>query len=156
MSNRFLFGGAVSAIALVCAVEAHAQVTSSSVRGTVVGTDGIAVSGAEVTVTHVPSGTTKTTTTSAGGLYVENGLRVGGPFQITVSAAGYEPQTVENIFLQPGPAEQININLPALVAGDAIRVVGQALDRIDINNGVGSTYGLEQILNQPFCKSRFH
>jgi protocatechuate 3,4-dioxygenase beta subunit len=69
-------------LALIVALTAapvFAQSTSAGVGGTVVGADGQPVGGAEVTITHVESGTVSRATTDANGRYTARGLRVGGP-----------------------------------------------------------------------------
>ena len=62
----------------LAAAPAFAQSTSSGIGGTVVGADGKPVAGAEVTITHVESGTVSRATTDANGRYAARGLRVGG------------------------------------------------------------------------------
>ena len=69
-------------------VPALAQTTTSAVAGRVVATDGKPVSGAEVTITHVESGSTSKLTTDAEGRYRALGLRPGGPYTITISRDG--------------------------------------------------------------------
>ena len=53
--------------------------TTSSIRGEV------NVSGAVVSATHTPTGSTKSKTATDGGFYLSN-LLIGGPYDITVSA----------------------------------------------------------------------
>ena len=72
----------------LAAAPAFAQSTSSGIGGTVVGADGKPVAGAEVTITHVESGTVSRATTDANGRYAARGLRVGGPYTVTVTKAG--------------------------------------------------------------------
>jgi len=47
-----------------------AQATSAGIGGRVVGTDGAPVAGAEVTITHVESGTVSRATTDANGIAI--------------------------------------------------------------------------------------
>jgi protocatechuate 3,4-dioxygenase beta subunit len=67
---------------------AFAQNTSSSLSGRVLDAGGKPVAGATVQIVHVPSGTTQVVTTDADGRYKSQGLRVGGPFNLTVSKSG--------------------------------------------------------------------
>ena len=53
-----------AAVAMALAVPALAQSTSSGIGGQVVSTSGQPVAGAEVTITHVESGTVSRTTTA--------------------------------------------------------------------------------------------
>ncbi len=83
----------------LAAAPVFAQSTSAGVGGQVLGVDGQAVVGAEVTITHVESGTVSRITTDASGRYSARGLRVGGPYTITVNKAGAGSDTEENVFL---------------------------------------------------------
>lgn len=89
MSNRFGTGFPLSAlcaaVAIVAAAPAMAQNTTSAVSGQVLGTDGKPLAGATVVVLHQESGSSSTLTSDAQGRYVARGLRVGGPYIITVS-----------------------------------------------------------------------
>ena len=61
-----------------------AQVTKSSVNGSVVA-GGEEVVGATIVAVHKPSGTRYTAVTNAKGRYAIQGMRVGGPYTITIS-----------------------------------------------------------------------
>ncbi len=109
---RLLCAAAVMApaAAFLLPTAAHAQETTSSVRGEVTA-GGAPVAGAQVTVTHVPSGTQSTTTTDADGSFSASGLRVGGPYTIAVTAAGHQDQQVTDISLQAGQSFRVPIEL---------------------------------------------
>jgi Carboxypeptidase regulatory-like domain len=99
MRHQFFAGAALAA--LVMPVSAYAQETTSSIRGTV--TSGTTpVAGADITVTHIPSGTTSGSTTDSNGNFSANGLRIGGPFTVSVSAEGFEDSSVTDLFLTAG------------------------------------------------------
>ncbi|MEO6226959.1 MAG: carboxypeptidase-like regulatory domain-containing protein, partial [Thermomonas sp.] len=83
----------------LAAAPVFAQSTSAGVGGQVMGADGQPVAGAEVTITHVESGTVSRATTDASGRYTARGLRVGGPYTITINKAGAGSDTENNIFL---------------------------------------------------------
>jgi hypothetical protein len=70
---------------------AFAQSTSAGVGGVVTDASGAPVSGAQVTITHVESGTVSHATTDASGRYNARGLRVGGPYTITVRSPASAP-----------------------------------------------------------------
>jgi outer membrane receptor for ferrienterochelin and colicin len=106
-------GTAVISLAAGLASPVAAQETSSAIRGQVTGQGGGAVAGATVTVTHEPSGTTATTTTSADGTFSANGLRIGGPFTVAVEAPGYEGAQITELTLQAGQPFRLPIALQA-------------------------------------------
>ncbi|MCI7561251.1 MAG: carboxypeptidase-like regulatory domain-containing protein, partial [Bacteroidales bacterium] len=80
---------------------ATAQITTSSLAGKVTA-DGEDVIGATVEAVHQPSGTRYNAVTNAKGMYTINGMRVGGPYQVSISYIGYETKKVTGITLQLG------------------------------------------------------
>ena len=117
-------------LALIVALTAapvFAQSTSAGVGGTVVGADGQPVGGAEVTITHVESGTVSRATTDANGRYTARGLRVGGPYRILVSKAGAGTDTEDNVFLVLNQVNTVNAQLNPDVTNLAmVEVVGSS------------------------------
>ncbi|HKE15260.1 MAG TPA: TonB-dependent receptor [Kofleriaceae bacterium] len=91
--------------------EARAQVTTAGLRGAVTGEDGAALELAEVKLVHEPSKNTKTAYTNADGEFAFTGLRVGGPYSVTVTFAGFRPAGFSNIFLDAGKVERIPVQL---------------------------------------------
>lgn len=88
----------------------QAQVTSSSMSGSVTDVDG-AVIGATVIATHQPSGTTYGTVTNMDGRFNLNGMRVGGPYSVEISYIGYGTNTADDITLSLGENYSHNVVL---------------------------------------------
>jgi hypothetical protein len=105
MRNQFYAG--VAAIAIVASAPAFAQETTSSIRGTVT-SGGAGVAGATVTVTHEPSGTTSTTTTDADGGFNTSGLRIGGPYTVSINGDEFK---VTDIFTTAAQSFDLPIEL---------------------------------------------
>ena len=95
----------------LAAASAFGQSTSAGLGGTVTGADGQPVAGAEVTITHVESGTVSRATTDASGRYAARGLRVGGPYTVTINKAGAGTDTEENVFLALNQTAQVDATL---------------------------------------------
>ncbi|MGL5838250.1 MAG: TonB-dependent receptor [Sphingorhabdus sp.] len=149
MQIRYYLAAGVAAlsIASLSATPAFAQETTSSVRGTVESGSG-PVAGATVTIVHEPSGTTSTSTTDASGNFSANGLRIGGPFTVTVDADGFQSAQVTDLSLSAGQAFRLPVVLEAqqeiVVTASALRGATEtstgpitALNRNDIE-GVAS------------------
>ena len=100
-------------VAALAAAPVFAQSTSAGVGGVVTGADGQPVAGAEVTITHVESGTTSRVTTDANGRYTARGLRVGGPYSITVVKTGAGADTENGIYLDLNKINTVNAALQA-------------------------------------------
>jgi hypothetical protein len=90
---------------------AFAQVTTSVISGVVSDDKGEGLVGATVVATHVPSGTRYGSSTNASGRYNLPAVRVGGPFTITVTYTGFEPQTTEGIYTTLGSAANVDFTM---------------------------------------------
>ncbi len=89
--------------ALIIGVQvASAQVTTSTMSGTVTDQTGESLIGAAVQATHTPSGTVYGVVTSETGRFVIPNMRVGGPYTVEVSYLGYATATEENVYLTLG------------------------------------------------------
>lgn len=95
-------------IVALAAAPVFAQSTSAGVGGRVTGADGQPVAGAEVTITHTESGTVSRATTDANGRYDARGLRVGGPYTITINKSGAGTKSEENVYLNLNQVNQVN------------------------------------------------
>ncbi len=89
-------------------VYAFGQVTTSAINGRVVNENGEPVPYAVVAALHEPSGTTYGTTTQDNGTYVLMGLRVGGPYKVTITFMGYTPVVYTDIDLKLGETFALN------------------------------------------------
>lgn len=146
MSNWKVLAGSAALGALMAGIvqPAEAQLTSSNVTGRVVDNAGAAVAGATVTITHQPTGSTSTAVTSDSGVYFASGLRVGGPYVVTVAAPS-GAITREGVFFQPGVGNTVDLR-PTV---DVVTITGSAVASVSLNNGVGSSYTGADIINQP-------
>ncbi len=95
---------------LFCNSGVFAQVTSSSMTGTIKDAKG-ALPGATVKATHLPSGTVYTTATNQEGLYNLPGMRIGGPYKVEISFIGLSSSTFDQITLQLGQPYILNTTL---------------------------------------------
>ncbi len=86
-------------------------VTTASISGIVTTQAGEPLPGANILVVHEPSGTVYGTISRVDGHYNLLGLRVGGPYTVTVSYVGYAQQRVSNVFLTLGQNLTLNFKL---------------------------------------------
>ena len=102
----------VAAIAaMLVAVSAFAQITTSSLGGRVVDAIGQPVVGAAVVATHEPSGTVYGVITNEDGRYAIQGMRSGGPYKVEVSCLGYQTVINTGITLQLGEPYALSATL---------------------------------------------
>lgn len=78
----------------------YAQVTTSSMSGTVTDASGMGLAGATVIATHLPSGTRYTAVTQGSGQFNISNMRVGGPYEVIVSFVGYETERFTDVQLR--------------------------------------------------------
>ncbi len=92
----------LSAITILSVVYAFPQETTSQIQGTVVTDAKAGLGDATVVALHTPTGTKYSTTTRKDGHYNLPGLRVGGPYILTVTYVGFKTEKQENIALVLG------------------------------------------------------
>ena len=128
---------------------ATAQITTSSLAGKVTA-GGEDVIGATVEAVHQPSGTRYNAVTNAKGMYTINGMRVGGPYQVSISYIGYETKKVTGITLQLGETYNLStaMNEDAKVLGDVV-VIGKGSKFANEKTGAATNISNAQITNMP-------
>lgn len=77
-------------------------VTTSSIAGVIFDDLEEPLPGANIIAVHIPSGTTYGTSSDMSGSFRIANMRVGGPYRITISFAGFEPTVVEDVQLRLG------------------------------------------------------
>src|SRR5215510_11264767 len=78
----------------------YAQITTSSLNGTIKDSSDNPLVGATIKATHQPTGTVYITTTGKLGQFNIQNMRVGGPYTIDVTFVGFETQRFEDIYLK--------------------------------------------------------
>ena len=151
MSTSLRFSRTASAIAValgLASASAMAQDTSASLRGEIVGPQGNGAADTRVVIEHMPSGSRTEVTTDANGNFIASGLRVGGPYRITLDSDVYQDAQYSEVFLKLGETFRLNAQLEA-GSVERISVTGQAINYAQLNNGSSSSFGEEQIESLP-------
>ncbi|MBC2667265.1 carboxypeptidase regulatory-like domain-containing protein [Novosphingobium flavum] len=146
MHFRYFLAASAASLSLACglAAPAMAQETTSAIAGEVTGENGAPFAGAKITVVHTPSGTTSVASSDSSGHFSLRGLRVGGPYAVTVDGAGFAPETIDGIQLYVGDT----LSLPVQLSTREILVSGaaQRLGR-ELNTGSQTSFNAEDIAN---------
>jgi len=149
MQKRLLF---LVAMLLTLSLTAMAQITTSSMAGKVTLDDqnGEEVIGATVVAIHEPSGTRYTAVTNTSGRFSINGMRTGGPYEVTVSYIGFQPKTVKGIILQLAETYNLSVTLSE-DANELAEVVvsGKASKFAAEKTGAATNINSSQITNLP-------
>ena len=122
---------------------AFSQVTTSNIRGAVVDDQQTPMLGANVVAVHTPTGTRYGAITNEEGRYNLLNLRVGGPYEVTVSYVGFKTSVKNDIFLTLGKTFNHNVSMVSdsqqldevILVGDQTGTFGS--DRTGAETSVG-------------------
>ena len=149
MQKRLFF---LVAMLLTLSLTGMAQITTSSMAGKVTldNENGEEVIGATVVAVHEPSGTRYTAVTNTTGRFSINGMRTGGPYEVTVSYIGFQPKTLKGITLQLAET----YNLAVWLSEDAnelaeVIISGKASKFAAEKTGAATNITSAQITNLP-------
>ncbi|MDO3386092.1 TonB-dependent receptor [Gilvimarinus sp. SDUM040013] len=148
MKKTFLKNALPVAIAATMglAVPTMAQQTSSAIQGLVTDSSGNPLNDATVTVVHEPSNSQSNVTLGESGRFNVRGLRVGGPYSVTVESAN-GTRTVQDLYLTLGDAYQLQVVVGA--ATEEMIVVGNLQEQNYAAVGPNSTFSLEDLTSAP-------
>jgi outer membrane receptor protein involved in Fe transport len=136
-------------------------VTTGSISGLVTDNQQRPVAGASVIAIHEPSGTTYEATTRADGRYSINGMRVGGPYAVTVNFVGqgtaFEPKTVEGVAVNLGVATDVNVQVTTISVQENVTVTA-VVDPVfsSGHTGAATTVSRDQIATLPTLNGRIN
>ena len=120
------------AIAVVCALlvgvqSASAQnVTTGTLVGVVMDAQKAVLPGATVVAVHGPTGTSYETVTQADGRFTMLAVRVGGPYKVTVTMAGFKTQEESGIQVALGESHSVEFVLALQSVQESVTVVAAA------------------------------
>ncbi len=121
-------------------------VTTASINGVVTDTKGEALPGATVIAVHKPSGSQYGNVTGNDGYFRLSNMRVGGPYEVTVSFVGYEKNVQSGINLSLGQSFQLNIEMKE-ETGQLSEVIVRSSGLLDGNQDGQKTVIDERTIN---------
>jgi hypothetical protein len=149
-SRKLSYSAAAAAMfALAAPAAVHAQQITSNIRGSVTSDSGTPVQGASVVIVHVPTGTTSSTTTGPTGRFNATGLRVGGPYTVTVTGTGYNGERIEGIYASAGEFVSVPVTLSAGTPNDVIVVTASAINLGGLATGPSQSFNVDDINGLP-------
>src|SRR5204862_4874895 len=111
---------------LLAASAGYGQVVSASVNGVVLDPAGAAVPGAKVHAVNTSTGLEVNTTTDSDGRYTIPSLPPGGPYSITIAAAGFNTEERAGVTLEVNQAVRIDFALKVGAVNEKVVVTGEA------------------------------
>jgi hypothetical protein len=133
----------------VVSTDVSASTTTSAIKGQISGPQGNPAVGTKIIITHVPSGTTKSATVNSSGIFTAKGLRVGGPYTVTVDSDKFEDTAVNDIFLTLGETYPMNVALNKQDNLETIVVTGRALSMHAGGTGPASHFSAADLKSAP-------
>ncbi|QJR81568.1 TonB-dependent receptor plug domain-containing protein [Alteromonas pelagimontana] len=146
MFTKTKFSRIAMAVALASSLPAYAADTTSGIRGVITGPNGQPATNTVITLIHQPSGTVTQVTTNETGSFNASGLRVGGPYQVTIDSDKFKDEEKGNIFLQLGQTFRLNEQLGE---GDVEKITVTGTAALTSNSGSESYFDSENIVNSP-------
>ena len=136
-------------LALGLSTTALANTTTSTIKGNVSGPNGNAAAGTQITIVHVPSGTTKSATVNDSGIFTAKGLRVGGPYKIIVDSDSFQDTELNDVFLTLGQTFPVTVALEPLDQTEVIQVTGRTVSRFASGTSPSSHFNAEDLASLP-------
>ena len=116
----------------VITLTGFAQVTTSSMRGTIYDDTNQGLPDASVVAIHIPTGTKYGSTTNFDGVVNLRNMRVGGPYTISVSYVGFTTHEIKDVYLSLGKSFDFKV----ILKSDS-----QTLDEVVIQGSSDDTFG---------------
>lgn len=134
-------------VAMFVTLAVNAQVTTSSISGSVKDKSGAELEGATITATHLPTGTTYSTVSKKGGLFNIPNARIGGPYKLKVEYVGQKAYEIEGFSLALGEPYDIRVDMSedvkqiaeVVVTGGKRAVIEKTGTSTSINNRLITT-----------------
>ena len=150
MKKAFKCFLAVAAFLLMIA-PAFGQITTANLAGQIVDEGGEPLIGAAVVAVHTPSGTTYYAVTNEDGRYTIQGMRTGGPYEVTYSLIGCQTVVIPDIVLSLAETYQQNVVMKTAteLLNEAIVVASASSKFSTEKTGAATNISNQQITNLP-------
>ncbi|MBR3064035.1 MAG: TonB-dependent receptor [Bacteroidales bacterium] len=150
MKKAFKCFLAVAAFLLMIA-PAFGQITTANLAGQIVDEGGEPLIGAAVVAVHTPSGTTYYAVTNEDGRYTIQGMRTGGPYEVTYSLIGCQTVVIPDIVLSLAETYQQNVVMKTAteLLNEAIVVATASSKFSTEKTGAATNISNQQITNLP-------
>ncbi len=132
-------------MALAISTPVLAQNTTSAIGGRISTSSGAPAAGAQVTIVHLESGSVSKVVADSQGRYSARGLRVGGPYTVTITKDGVA-EKFENVFLQLAETANVDATLGA-PAVQTVTIAGRAAgSKFNTSSmGAGTSIGSKEL-----------
>lgn len=149
-TSRAFMAAALFSVFIVVGAVAQG-VTTGAITGWVTDERGQPVDAASVQVVNRSTGYTSSTRTRANGLYLVQGLEIGGPYTITIRGIGHQPYVHDDVYVKLSEATRVDAVLKAqAVELAAVSVIGAATpDFAPTRQGTGTQISATLVSHVP-------
>lgn len=148
IGGRFVTNFLLTLLILLVSGVGFAQITSSTIVGTVTDSSGAAVANAQVTAVNTSTNLSRTAQTNDQGEYRIEFLPVGS-YRVEVTAAGFEKSVRNDVVLQIAQPSRVDAQLQVGQVSQTVEVVSQVPLVNTTNAEIGRTIENQEILNLP-------
>jgi len=143
----------VALAAILFAGAAFSQNTTSSIRVVVSDPSGNAAGGVSVSITHMPTGRSRTSISNSDGVVTARGLAIGGPYQVSIVGGGsYAADVQQNIYVTLDKGEVVEMVVRPVI--EEVVVVAQAVTG-QVAVGIGRSFDRAKIDGTPSISRDF-
>ena len=136
------------ACSLLLSTQLFAAGTSSNIRGVLVDENGNSIANQSIIVIHVPTGRTKTLSTTDNGLFQLSGLNVGGPYTVKLAAgSSYSADDITDLYLKVDKTASIQIQANVKQDDNMVTIVGTKAMEGAFKKGPSAVFGEKDIQN---------
>lgn len=132
-----------------------AQITGSTILGTVTDTSGAAIAGAQVTATNTATTFSRTVTTNTEGEYRIEFLPV-GDYTVTVSSPGFKKEVRTEVVLTVAQPARVDARLQVGQVNEAVQVTSEVPAVNTTNPEIGRTVETQEIENLPLVNRNIY
>lgn len=133
---------------LLLPVAGFAQETTSAIRVSLTGADGNPAAGVTITATDIRNGTRRTVTSGSTGAAIISGLRIGGPYTLTVKSDTYGDMSVSDIYVRLGDTFSLPLILGESTLEEVVVTATQVRSQI-LALGPSASFGLQDLQDYP-------
>jgi hypothetical protein len=127
----------------------HAQMTYATVHGTVTDASGAVVPNASVTALNTSTGIKTTVTSDSQGYYTLPQLQIGGPYTISVAAAGFQDFQSSGLTLHLNDNREVSAQLQIGAASQTVQVQAAAVQVETADTQLKQVVTAQQIVAMP-------
>ncbi|MCB1051329.1 MAG: TonB-dependent receptor [Acidobacteria bacterium] len=125
-------------------------VTTSSMSGLVTDGSGVPLPGANIKAVHQPTSTIYQAVTREDGRFFIVNMRVGGPYEVSATMAGFQSGTEKDVFVKLGETKNLTFKLQVESVSEELVVIGTSNPIINPNRtGAESNVPVEVIEELP-------